>query len=315
MNQTQTNPAPQPADSPFIGPVATAFRGGGILLVGSVLWGLLFERRGFPLFNLLFVWLSSAWLIFPLGAFLGSRLPRWVAGRRATAVMGIGVSVGIVAGLALAAGFWLWTNHGELIGLVTNRASGGYESYSLSVRNTLRAEAWSALAVVVPVTAIWVTGWAVWLGRNSLHSPPALAQADSPPGVLLRFNRHLPKLVGCVAVGIALFAFSVMLLTWLLVRSEHLTLTSLLVAGPMGAGLVVLGPWLGPVINPDRAVFTAAWQWTVVGLPVLLVTLAPFAFRRRQVKWGTATVAWCGFVTALLFWIAAGVCSLGGAMG
>ncbi|HZR18698.1 MAG TPA: hypothetical protein VFE51_15505 [Verrucomicrobiae bacterium] len=54
---------------------------------------------------------------------------------------------------------------------------------------------------------------------------------------------------------------------------------------------------------------------SAVALPVLLGGLAPFALRRRPVRVGTAVVAWCGFVTALLFWISTGAISLGWSLG
>jgi len=87
-----------------------------------------------------------------------------------------------------------------------------------------------------------------------------------------------------------------------------------LLVGPAAAGLVVLGPWLGPLINPGGG-SAEAWHWTIVALPVLLGGLAPFALRRRRVRPTTAVLAWCGFVTALLFWTGAGALSLGASLG
>jgi len=68
------------------------------------------------------------------------------------------------------------------------------------------------------------------------------------------------------------------------------------------------------MIHPGGG-FTAGLQMSAVALPVLLGGLAPFALRRRPVRVGTAVVAWCGFVTALLFWISTGAISLGWSLG
>ncbi len=78
---------------------------------------------------------------------------------------------------------------------------------------------------------------------------------------------------------------------------------------PNGAPLSVVGP------SCSRAPSAEAWRWIAVALPVPLGGLAPFALLRRPVRPHTAVVAWCGFVTALLFWTAAGALSLGWSLG
>lgn len=60
---------------------------------------------------------------------------------------------------------------------------------------------------------------------------------------------------------------------------------------------------------------TEALNCSAVALPVLLGGLAPFVLSRRPVRPTTAVVAWCGLVSALLFWMAAGALSLGRSLG
>jgi hypothetical protein len=75
----------------------------------------------------------------------------------------------------------------------------------------------------------------------------------------------------------------------------------------------VLGPWMGPVVNPkDGCGF--AWELTCILAPVVLIAAAPFLLR-LQVRPRTATVWWCGFLTALLAWLAAGILSALSGMG
>ena len=97
------------------------------------------------------------------------------------------------------------------------------------------------------------------------------------------------------------------------VRVAGVTLEKFLIVGPGAAGLVVLGPFLGPSVTGWS--FVWAWRYAAVALPVLLGSLAPFAFCRSPVRPGTAVVAWCGFVTALLFWIGTELYSLARCLG
>ncbi|HZR18697.1 MAG TPA: hypothetical protein VFE51_15500 [Verrucomicrobiae bacterium] len=214
MNLPGSTSASPPSDSPFASQLTTAFRGGAILLAGSVLWGLFLPRHNDPFLYLCFIWLPSAWLVFPLGAFLGCCLPKWMAGRSLLARVSIGFVVGVVAGLALAAGFWLWTSYHDLIGLVVNRQSGGYASYSYSVRLHLREQAWRVLSVVLPITTVWVAGWTALIDR---FSPPNPMHENTSPTVHLRLDRDLFRVVSWIAAGLGLFATAILLATSLTV--------------------------------------------------------------------------------------------------
>jgi hypothetical protein len=198
------------------------------MLAGSVLWGLFLPHHNDPFLYLCFIWLPSTWLVFPLGALLGGVIPRWVAKRGLVAAVSIGLAVGAVAGLALATGFWLWTNHHDLIGLVTNRRSGGYASYSDSVRHHLREQAWWVLSVVPPITTVWVASWTVLSNRFLRRFPPLQTHETSSPTIFLRLDHHLFRIVSWMAAGLGVFATAVLLATSLAGRGVHVPLTSFL---------------------------------------------------------------------------------------
>ena len=315
MNPSEMTSSGLPSESSFPLMLKASLRGGFIMLIGSLLWGVYLRKGTDPFSNLWLGWVPSAWFVFALGALLGFFLPRWVRGRGLPAAAGAGVFAGIVAGLLVALGVWLCLTHRDLIGLVIHRRSAGYASYGHSVRLQLWNHAFRVLTFVAPLAAAWVTAWTVWINRRSASSSSVVpAQRSDSPQISLRFDRHVLRLVACLAAGFALFAIAALLLTSLVARNVHLDIRGLFAVGPAAAGLVVLGPWLGPVINPGGGA-TEAWNCSAVALPVLLGGLAPFALRRRPVRPTTAVVAWCGLVIALLFWMAAGALSLGWSLG
>jgi hypothetical protein len=313
MSLLETHSNPHSFDPAFVNQLARALRGGLILLAGCILWGLFLPQRNDPFFNLCFMWLPCAWLVFPVGALLGYFLPKWVAGRAWGIALVIGLVLGSIIGLVLAAGFWVVRNHNDLIGLVVNRHSGGYASYSMSVRFQLRDQAWRALIGVAPVTAAWITAWTVWIRyRWRVTIPQQVGQKSSPP-VRLGLDARIVRLVGSLAAGLGLFAVLVLLLTALFARGVQVPLSSFFIIGPGAAGLVILGPFLGPMVTGWS--FGWALRYAALGLPILLVGLAPFVLCKRPVRPGTAVAAWCGLLTALFFWIATGLFSLGRCLG
>jgi len=75
----------------------------------------------------------------------------------------------------------------------------------------------------------------------------------------------------------------------------------------------VLGPWMGPVVNPkDGCGF--AWELTCILAPVVLIAVRGRTCSRNK-NGAAATVWWCGFLTALLAWLAAGILSALSGMG
>lgn len=128
----------------------------------------------------------------------------------------------------------------------------------------------------------------------------------------LQVNVHLLRPVGWLAVGLAVLA-TIDLVIMSLMPLRSVPTVNFFLIGPGAASLVILGPLLGPLINPgagrvDVLLFTA------VGLSVLLAGIAPFLLR-RPVRISTAVAARCGFATALLFWVFLGVLSVGRSVG
>ncbi len=256
-------------------------------------------------------WLPGACVVFPFGAFLGCLLPRWLAGRGAWTRLGLGILVGTLSGLVLAAAYWVVMSHLDLIGLLSNLGSQGYPSYSFSVRGQLAERALSFSRAIVPLTAIWITAWCGWLngpaaGNRTTHG--LLIEST----VALEPDRRILQVAGGLGVGLALFAVGALAATAIFSRGAQVPVQSYLIVGPGALGLVLLGPFLGPLTTGWS--FAWAWRYAAVGLPVLCVALAPFV-RRRLVAPRTAVAAWCGLVTALFFWIATGLFSLGRCLG
>ena len=109
--------------SSFAKVLRVVFRGGAGLVCASLLWSVLIPQNGDLFMRLLFGWLSSAWVVFPIGAALAWVLPQYVGTRSFLTSVGIGLLIGLVASLVLTTGLWLWFNHRELMGLITNRHS------------------------------------------------------------------------------------------------------------------------------------------------------------------------------------------------
>jgi hypothetical protein len=170
------------------------------------------------------------------------------------------------------------------------------------------------VSVIVPVVAVWVTGWAIWINRSRLMDPAAFEAADNIQKVSLQLNRRVFQGFIFVLAGFGILATTALFITSWVSRGVQVPLTSFLTVGPAAAGLVVFGPWLGPLINPGGG-HTVAWQFTAVALPVLMAGLAPFVVLRHPVRLDKAVTAWCGLVTAILFWTGTGVFSLGWSLG
>jgi hypothetical protein len=288
-------------------PPETIWRGGIILLVGSGLLMACWWQKGRGL-SVLFCWLLSLWLIFPIGAWLGLWLPKAIRGKSRPCAVLLGMVIGCLVGLVLAVAILGMVKSDELIGLLRYRHSGGYASYHLSVLNGLRAFARQMLFSVVPIMTGLVAAWAGWEQRQA-HRVTAIQTESTACAatIQLRFGsdhwRILLGLASLVAIGMALV---------ILIESRNPLLA--LVVVPMGASLTVVGPWLGPLYNPggghDFAVRLAG-----VGLPCMGLALLPFMLIRQPVSPRLAAVVWTGYATAILFWFALGVMSMGWSMG
>lgn len=276
-----------------------SFRDGGVLLLGAFLGGLFCRMEHGNLFWHLFLWVPFAFVVFPAGAALGWFLPRWVARRSWAGTVGLGLLLGLLAGLVFAALFWTLVNSGELIGLITNRGSGGYESYRFSVKKGLWENAQRVFSQIPVIALIWITGWTLVkkVSARKSVSQDTVVPAKLPGG------KRLLLVWGALAVGFALYALGVVLLGMIFIRGMHGSGQTFLFAGPAGAGLVVLGPFLGPIANPAADHFALAWRFAAFGIPAWLAALVPFLICSRPLSPGAQSAAWCGWVTAILFWI------------
>jgi hypothetical protein len=247
------------------------------------------------------VWAGCLWLFFPFGALLGGSILKRLRGLslRGTAMAGLGI--GLVSGLLLTLALFLVLGRDELIGLM----QGGSPGFVLSVTQQLHKLAWHLGTSVWPLTTGIVLLWAIFRKADEPSLPGGELVSGESPRVRLRLGpRHLATwglLAGIMAVAT----------TALAIKETPAHKLALFFLG--AAGVPVLGPWIGPAINPGGG-YDEARRLAYVATPVLLVAAAPFLLRLR-VRPRMATICWCGFLTALLFWLAIGIFSALSSMG
>jgi hypothetical protein len=249
-----------------------------------------------------FVWFACLWLIFPLGALLGGSILNRLRGLSLSGVAMAGLCIGAVSGLLLALALFLFLGSSDLMGLMR----GGSPGYVLSVSQALGKLAWHFGGSVGPLTMGIVFMWAIWRKADEPSLQAGELVSVEEPRVRLRLGlRHLAAwglLAGLMAVATAALALT-----------DFRNVRSLALFFIGGGGVPVLGPWIGPVINPGGG-YAAARLLTWVAAPILLIAATPFLLRLK-VRPRVATSCWCGFITALLFWLAAGLFSAGWSMG
>jgi hypothetical protein len=242
-------------------------------------------------------------LFFPLGALLGGSILRRLRGLSLRGVAMAGLGIGVLSGLVLALALFLFLGSPELAGLM----SGGSPGYVHAVSQALGKLAWRIGTSVAPLTMGIVVTWAIWRKADEPAAPAGELVSGEEPRIRLRFGlRHLAAW-GLLAAISAVFATALMLF------SQPCPPREILLVFLGAGGVPVLGPWSGPAINPgDGCGFARAL--TYVAAPVMLIAAAPFLLRLR-VRPRKATVCWCGFLTALFAWLAAGIISALHAMG
>jgi len=296
------------SDAVYFERLEASFRGGLVLLAGALLCVGMLPKPHDLFLDLLVLWLPAAWIVFSIGACLGYFLPRLLNGRSLPETLVRIVIVGVSAAVVLAVSFWLIRNHRELLGLIINRHSRGYDSYLLSVRSLLGREAWKCVYGVVPVGAVWICGWAWFAGRKA-----SADQQTSPEApIRLAFDVRLVQVVAVLAVSLAFFATAILLFTAVFTKAT-VPLSSFLIVGPAAGGLVILGPFLGPMIRGSS--LGPVMGYAALAFPVLIATASPFVLCRRAVRPGMAVAAWCAFVAGLLFWTGTGALCLAASLG
>jgi hypothetical protein len=178
----------------------------------------------------------------------------------------------------------------------------------------LREQAWRMLLGVAPLTVAWIMLWTLWLKRHDgFPKDQPAGVSGGAESVLLRLDRRFALLMGWTAGGLVIFAMALLLAVALFEHGAHVAMAKFIVVELGSAGLVVLGPFLGPIATGWN--FEWALKYAAVGLPVLVAGVCPFIICRDPVSPRAAVLAWCGVITALLFWIATGVFSLGHCLG
>ena len=289
---------------------AAACRGGIILLAGSLLgmivWSLPAWRSNSDHGPLVLVWPMTMWLVFPLGAWLGCWLPARVRGRRLLSAGSVGLAGGIVTGLLLGLAMVASLHYDELWGLINNRGSGGYASYRVSVLQTLHHDLGRTLRAETSIMAVVVALWALWEARRKPATFPVANPGADPWALRLSFTHIRIALV--MAGGLATFGA-------LMAMVGRVGVSQILIVAVVAFGTVIIGPWMGPLVNPGAATEGLALRETGLGVTVLILSLVPFLLKGRFDSPRRRALAWCGYVTALLFWVYLGVLCLGHSLG
>src|SRR6516165_2820006 len=123
----------------------------------------------------------------------------------------------------------------------------------------------------------------IWFNRSKRNGPDAYENDAASTAVHLRLDRQALLVFISSLIGFGILATAALLITSWVTRGIQVPYSSFLAVGPAAAGLVILGPWLGPLINPGGGSSTA-WQLTSVALPVLVFGVAPFFIWRRPVR-------------------------------
>jgi hypothetical protein len=148
--------------------------------------------------------------------------------------------------------------------------------------------------------------WALWEARREPTAGPPSNLSEDRWAPRLGFT-HL-RIILVMAAGLSLFG-----LLFALVGRAGVG-QSLLVA-VVAFGTVFIGPWMGPIVNPGAATEGFALRETGLGAAVLVLSLVPFLLKGRFDGPGRRALAWCGYVTALLFWVYLGIICLGHSLG
>jgi hypothetical protein len=255
---------------------------------------------------LVLFWPMTMWPVFPMGAWLGCWLPARMRNLRPLPAGSVGLVAGIVVGLVLGCAVVACFHFGDFWGLISNRGSGGYASYRVSVLQSLQRDLERNLRAEISIMAVVVALWALWEARRKRAAfgvPPPSADRWAP-----RLGLTHIRIVLAIAGGLSLFGLLLALFGGAGVGQ------SLLVA-VVAFGTVLIGPWMGPIVNPGAATEGFALRETTVGATVLLLSLVPFVFKGRFDSPRGRTLAWCGYVTALLFWVYLGILCLGHSLG
>jgi hypothetical protein len=280
-------------------------RGGVLLMIVSALW-IPLSRNGEVRAVDGFMWAAGLWLAFPLGALLGGCLMPRLNRRPLPVAMSLGLGIGLLAGVLLTTLVVGLLKADALIGLITNAHGGGYESYRFSVMKDLREVTWSIAKGIVPVLTFTLPTWAIVKHRHW--------QADAASAGEVTSAKRFPlRVTGWHAVWWLGVAVIPAFLSGMMMATQHGGLRQMILWIVGGAGVTVIGPLIGPVINPNSG-NPFALRVLMIALPILLLSLLPFLLKRSVSRRG-AIIYWCVYITVVLAWTCLGIFSAGMSMG
>jgi hypothetical protein len=278
-----------------------AYRGGILLLLCGVFW--LPGIKTPPIIVIL--WVCSAWMIFPLGAWLGRRMPIWFKRRPWSHALLSGLLIGALTGFACVALFIVFWHSEDFIGLVRNRHIGaGYYSYRTSVLQNLQKSLVQYSRSIVPVTALSITLWGFWERWRNLSERSGLVEsggetAGPSPGIA----SHLFRVWFWVAIPMALCGS-----VFVMLESKHIF--EGLRAAVVILGLAVVGPWGLPLYESNRERMMFAATSSAMVMPLAIASVIGCGLLRGQAGSGKSVLAWSSWATSILMWVSAGIISL-----
>jgi hypothetical protein len=280
-------------------------RGGVLLMIVSALWVPLSRNSEFRAIDG-FMWAAGLWIVFPLGAFLGGYLMPRLNQRSLPVAMALSFGIGLLAGVLLTTLMVGLLKADALIGLITNAHGSGDESYRFSVLKGLREMTWSIGKGIVPVLGFILPVWAMVKHQRGRAGAPSASDVTSAARFPLRVTGwHAVWWLG-VAVISALLSGTMM-------ATQHGGLRQMILWILGGAGVTLIGPLIGPVINPNSGNSFALWA-LMIALPILVLSLLPFLLKRSVSRRG-AIIYWCVYITVVVAWTCLGIFSAGMSMG
>lgn len=273
-------------------------------MIVSGLWLPFSGNREILSLNWLFSWSACLWIMFPMGAFFGGWLMPRINFRSLPRALVLGTGIGLLIGVVLTGLIVGILKADALIGLIKNAGGGGYESYRYSVLKNLREMTWNISKGLIPVMTVTFLAWAVVKYRRGNVTPQA--DTDSATKFSLR-------LTGWHAVWWLGMAVILALLVGAMIATHNGELKHVFLGTLGGAGVTIVGPMIGPMINPGGG-NTFATKALMFALPFIVLSLLPFIMK-FSVHRRAAAIYWCIYITIMLAWTCLGVFSAGMSMG
>lgn len=273
-------------------------------MIVSGLW-IPFTRDGDVLsLGWLFTWSAGLWIMFPIGAFFGGWLMPRLRLRTLPRAVVFGLGIGLLTGVVLTGLIVGIMKADALIGLIQNAGGGGYESYRYSVLKNLRELTWNIGKALIPVTAVTFVVWALVKQRRGNRTAASDTNSTTKFPLLLT-SWHAVWWLGMAVILAVLVGF--------MIATHNGELKQIALGTLGGAGVTIVGPMIGPMINPGGG-NTFATKALIIALPFIVLSLLPFILK-FSVHRRAAAIYWCIYITIMLMWTCLGVFSACMSMG